>query len=57
MDDIEKKHLVIEHAQLVAALAAGNESVRNRLNEIEVKLNMSATEIAHAAVTEYLRGY
>lgn len=57
MDNDEKKHLVIEHAQLVSALAAGNESVRNRLLEIEAKLNMSATEIAHAAVTEYLRSY
>ena len=57
MDDSEKKYLVIEHAQLVAALAAGNDSVRNRLLEIEAKLNMSATEIAHAAVTEYLRNY
>lgn len=57
MTDPEKRDLVIEHARLVSALAAGNEEVRTRLSQIESALNMSATQIAYEAVAHYLKDY
>jgi hypothetical protein len=57
MTDQEKRRLVIEHAQLTAAHAAGNAEARNRLQEIEDILQLSAAEIASVAVTSYLKDY
>ena len=57
MTDQEKRRLVIEHAQLTAAHAAGNAEARNRLREIEDMLQMSAAEIATKAVASYLKDY
>lgn len=57
MENTEKKALVVKHAKLIAALAAGNNTVREELAAIEAKLELSAPEIAQLAVTEYLRDY
>ncbi|MFT5849949.1 MAG: hypothetical protein ACI9H6_000777 [Patiriisocius sp.] len=57
MDNRTEKELVIEHAKLVAAHASGNTEVKERLGEIEKELQLSAPEIAHLAVTEYMRDY
>lgn len=57
MDAAEKKQLVIKHAQLVAAFAAGNKDVLDELKEIEQKLQLSAEQIAQLAIDEYMRDY
>ena len=57
MDEVQKRNLVVEHAQLTAAVAAGKHEHRARLNEIEALLNMQPHEIADLAVREYLRDY
>lgn len=57
MTESEKRDLVIEHARLVSALAAGNQEVKPRLSQIESTLNMSATQIAYEAVAHYLKDY
>lgn len=57
MEDSKKRDLVVEHARLVSALAAGNQDVKERLGQIESQLNMSATQIAHEAVSLYLKDY
>jgi hypothetical protein len=57
MHDDEKRKLVFEHAHLTAAHAAGNDDVKNRLQEIEDKLQLSAPQIATLAVDAYLKDY
>jgi hypothetical protein len=52
-----KKQLVLKHAQLTAAHAAGNDSVKSKLQEIEDTLQLSAAEIATLAVQDYLKDY
>lgn len=52
-----KQQMVFEHAKLSAAHAAGNDSVKPRLQEIENTLQLSAAEIATLAVQTYLKDY
>lgn len=57
MDDKEKRNLVLRHAQLVAAHAAGQRDVLEELREIESKLGLNAEQIAQLAIDQYLRDY
>ena len=57
MDANKKRQLIIKHAQLTAAHAAGNESALAQLQQIEDTLQMSSAQIATLAATAYLRDY
>lgn len=57
MSNLNKRRLVIEHAGLVAAFAAGDRTVRTELREIEQALGLNGTQIAQLAADEYMRDY
>ncbi len=57
MKDAEKRLLVIEHAKLTAAHASGNNEVKQRMEEIEARLQLSAVEIAMLAINTYMKDY